>query len=68
MRFLGGTNPLDGFADDHHGLDVCDCVTNADAEAMLQQPVVGHVLALAQEGSGSIRSLLHPNDVNQAAC
>ena len=59
--------PLNGLADDLHGLDVSHCVPNANAEAMLQQPVVGHILALAQEGASCVWALLHPDDVDQAA-
>ena len=34
---------------------------------MLQQPVVGQVLALAQEGAGSFRPMLHHDNVDQRA-
>lgn len=61
-------HPLDGLADDHHRVHICDGVTNADAEAVLQQPVISHILALTQESSRSIGAFLHPDDVNEAAC
>ena len=34
---------------------------------MLQQPVVGEVLALAEEGACSLRAMLHHDDVDERA-
>eukprot|EP00976_Prorocentrum_cordatum_P043526 880643-Prorocentrum_minimum.AAC.10 len=58
---------LDGVVDDHHGLLVSDGVTDADGEALLQQPVVDQRLRLAHEPAGGIRALLLPDGVHQPA-
>ena len=58
---------VDGVIDSAHSGSISNSVSNADGHAMLQQPVVGEVLALAQEGSGCFGAMLHHDDVDQGA-
>ena len=52
-------------ADAVHGLRICHGVTNANGEAVLQQPVVDEVLSLGQEGAGGLGPLFHPDHMNE---
>ena len=58
---------VDGLIDGLHGGIVCNSVSDAYGHAVLQQPVVGQVLALAQESSGSFRPMLHHDDMDEGA-
>ena len=57
-----GDDAVDGV----HGARVGHRVPNADGETVLQEPVVHESLRLVQEGPGSIRAVVHPDDVDQA--
>ena len=58
---------VDGVIDGTHSGCVGNSVSNTNGHAMLQQPVVGEVLTLAQEGPSSFRAVLHHDDVNEGA-
>ena len=59
-----GEHLKDGVTDDVHSLCICHSITDADGEAVLQQPVVHGVLRLGQERPCSLRPLLHPDDMD----
>lgn len=67
LRYVAIKHLVDGLIDGLHGGIVCNGVSNANGHAVLQEPVVGQVLALTQEGTGSFRAMLHHNDMDERA-
>ena len=61
------TDLIDGFIDSLHGGIVCNSVSNPNGHPMLQQPVVGQVLALAEEGTGRFGAMFHHDHVDEGA-
>ena len=57
----------DCVVDAAHRLCVCNRVPDADAEAVLQEPVVDEQLSLVEEAASGVRAMLLPDDVNEAA-
>jgi len=56
---------IDGVIDGTHGESIGNCISNANRHAVLEQPMVGEVLTLTQEGSCSLWAMLHHDDMDQ---